>query len=62
MKHEFSTYTLIAITVATLLIPQYHGWGAILDDIATWRNNGYPASEAREAVKLTNSVSARKIK
>ena len=62
MKHEISTYILIGIGAIIILAPQYDGWRILGDRFATWKNDGYLASEAREAVELLNSVSARKMK
>ena len=53
---------LLGILVVVIISPQYDGYKALGDRFATWKNDGYPAEEARCAVALTNSVSARKMK
>lgn len=53
---------LIGLVAVLLLAPQYDGWGGLTDRLATYKNNGYPASEARCAVLLTGQASAKEIK
>lgn len=47
MTHKISTIILAAITALFIGVMIYNGLPATLDDIATWRNGGLTAEDAR---------------